>query len=182
MFSSFSEFKTNTQKIRVFVYDFARYVFLKPQRSTLLSHEKSPGNLYLTTFDGERIGAYLIQPSEINESTTSIVVRHGKGRDLRQATDYGNLRAKASQNFCFLMNDHRGFDDSTGTFTKDGVNLDLDAAFDFVRSNFKATEIFLLVHSFGSAIALEHCQNLENSNPKNLPEKTFLSGFICIHS
>lgn len=160
-------------KIRVFVYDFARYVLLNPQRSTLLSYEKSPGNLYLTTFDGERIGAYLIQPSEINESTIFFIVCHGKGCDRHQATDYGNLRAKASQNICFLVIDYRGFGDSTGTFTKDGVNLDLDAAFDFIRSNFKTTKIFLLGHSFGSAIALEYCQYLKNSNPKNLPEKTF---------
>lgn len=130
-------------------------------------------NIYLETLDGQRIGAYLVRPPSFNTRTRFFVICHGKGCDRHSSVSLGRLRELSAFNVCFLVIDYRGFGDSTGEFTMDGANLDLDAAFAYIRETYSPTKIFLVGHSMGSAIALQYCRYLKLKNPESLPSKVF---------
>lgn len=135
-------------------------------------YRRTEDNIYLETSDGQRIGAYLVKPHRFNDKTLFFVLCHGKGSDRHSATKLGNLRELSRHNVCFLVIDYRGFGDSTGEFTMAGVNLDLDAAFRYIRRKYNPSSIFMVGHSMGAAIALEYCRYLKQKH-EILPTKVF---------
>lgn len=136
-------------------------------------YNRSEDNLYLMTRDGQRVGAYLVKPPSFTTSTRFFVICHGKGCDRHSSANLGRLKKLSKLNACFLVVDYRGFGDSTGEFTMDGANLDLDAAFEYIRKTYNPASIFLVGHSMGSAIALEYCRYLKQKSPEKLPAKVF---------
>lgn len=155
--------------------------FQREQRSEIYSLVSNVENTYLITEDNQKIGAYLIKPQMINQSTNYFIFCHGKGSDRRKATRLAKLDRYAQlNNAMFLVIDYRGFGDSTGDFVVDHINKDLDAAFTYLRDNFKATSINLIGHSMGCTVAFEYCKYLKSRNI-NQPERLFLfSGFISL--
>lgn len=136
--------------------------------------EKYPQNLYLKTEDGNTIGAFIYKPDHINNMTKFFIVCHGKGCNRFEAGLLGNFESISKDlNSVFLLVDYRGFGDSTGEFTIDGVNLDILAAFKYLEFTYNTKNIAIVGHSLGTAIVLEYCRFAKVSHLDALPTRCF---------
>lgn len=132
-------------------------------------------NVYLHTEDSQRIGAFVYKTRVVDDKTRFFVVCHGKGCDRYQAGYFGDFAALAVRcNVCIIMVDYRGFADSTGEYTIEGVNYDILAAFRHLSDVYGAREISLVGHSLGTAVALEYCRFARGRREDVLPRKVYL--------
>jgi predicted alpha/beta-fold hydrolase len=153
------------------------YFFLQGQmhNKTTKFYRKNKENVYLKSDDDQFTGAYLIgNTGSINNTTKFFVVCHGKGTDRHDAVKHAKLREYTAQNAIFLVVDYRGFGDSTAEFTKEGANKDIEAAFKHLKEKHKAQKIYLVGHSYGSAIALAYYKHATENKDLIKPEKVFL--------
>ncbi len=136
-------------------------------------------NIYIKTDDNENIGAFLIKPKIINQETEFFIFCHGKGCDRIVLYKSGIFtRLINLYNVCFLIIDYRGFGDSTGEYTIQGVNLDVLAAYKFLKKTYNCKSISLVGHSLGCGVALEYGKFAMISK-KFIPKKIFcLAPFI----
>lgn len=136
-------------------------------------YSKYKNNMYLRTEDGEKIGAFLFKPKTVDRNTQYFIICHGKGCDRTVAgTIISFDRFACLYNICFLMIDYRGFADSTGEYTIEGVNYDVLAAYSFIRDTFGDVPISLVGHSLGTAVVLEYGK-FAKSMGRGIPEKIF---------
>lgn len=120
-------------------------------------YKKFPQNIYLTTEDEQRIGAFFYKPNSFDNDTQYIIFCHGKGCDRSMVSRTGDFERMAIiYNACFLIVDYRGFGDSTGDYTIEGVNYDIMAAYKFLMDSFGPVPISLVGHSLGTAVVFEY--------------------------
>lgn len=134
----------------------------------------SPKNIYINTIDDYIIGAYLYEPKVINTDTKYYIVCHGSGGDRVGHTLNLKLQVVSyTTNSVYLVIDYRGFGDSDGKFTVDGVNLDILAAYNYLKDMYDNDNISIIGFSLGAVIATEYCKFAKLNYPSSLPNKCF---------
>jgi len=134
-------------------------------------------NIYIETEDGETLGAFLYEPSQITPETQFILFCHGKSTDRFHTSeffpDFGGF--SESRNCVILLMDYRDFADSTGSFHINTVNHDILAFMKFMKARYRTENISIVAHSFGTAITLEYCKYIsQTQNSQHLPKCVFL--------
>lgn len=176
--------ETNIRK-RIFVNLFKKIVFniekTKCNESPITS--LSNRNLELTnhkiaTADGVEIGISIIKAKETNSRTTFMVILHGTGCNRGSFAWLFDEGGVLDRNICALLVDYRGFGDSQGQFTSEGVNHDIDACLEYLKSTYNPQQIHLYGHSLGSAIMFEYAKYIKMQNKEVLFGKVVsVSGF-----
>ncbi|ORX40934.1 Alpha/Beta hydrolase protein [Kockovaella imperatae] len=122
-------------------------------------------NLYLSTSDGEKLGAWHVLPRTVYRQRhvgfdqafsqrPTIIYLHGNAGTRATGYRVRTYSAMSSVLDCnVLAIDYRGFADSTGTPSEVGLVRDAQAAWDYVieRSNNRA-DIILVGHSLGTGV------------------------------
>lgn len=161
--------KPNSKVIR-----YSKRLFLGNEITKKISsyYNKYSENMYLQTEDAETIGAFFYKPRTITTDTQYYIVCHGKGCDRYQAGLFGNLAKVVDlHNVCLIMPDYRGFGDSTGEYTIEGVNYDILAAYRYLVDAYGAKSIGIVGHSLGTAVALEYGKFAKLHRPECLPSR-----------
>lgn len=162
-----------------FIRALVNYIFLNGRSHSkgIQFYSKQKENVVLKTDDDQYIGAYLINKDiKPNENTKFFVVCHGKGTDREDATGHSKLRTQKNKNAMFLMIDYRGFGDSSADYSREGINLDVKAAFKYLTDKHKAKNIALIGHSFGAAVSLSYAKYASENKDKDIinPSKIYL--------
>ncbi len=147
----------------------ALLVLLKLNESRLLYFPGPPGPLVppppalglpveraeFRTADGLRLVSWVIPPED--PGAFWLLICHGNGGNISDAGrpyHYAGLRALGLGLLAF---DYRGYGESEGTPTEEGLYLDAEAAYRFLRDSLGVPpgRIVLFGHSLGSAVAVE---------------------------
>ena len=138
-------------------------------------------NIYITTDDNKKIGAYLFKPEHMNGNTEFINVLHGTGSSRDCYGKTSAIQLLNERGYYLLIPDYRGFDDSGGDFAIRGVNLDILACFKYIASEFGIRKVHVIGHSLGTGIIAEYCRyakenNIEMKYRPNKVQKTCIFG------
>jgi len=103
--------------------------------------------------DGETLQGWFI-PSEKKPVKGTILHLHGNSANMTNYLYYVAFLVKAGYNL--MMFDYRGFGDSTGEPSPEGIMLDSKAALEYIRSRkeVKAAEVIIYGQSLGGAVAI----------------------------
>jgi fermentation-respiration switch protein FrsA (DUF1100 family) len=109
----------------------------------------------LTTTDGVRLVSWAMPAG--NGSGYWLLICHGNGGNISEAGrpyHYAGLRALGLSLFAF---DYRGYGESKGVPTEQGLYRDADAAYRYLRDTLEVPpeRIVVFGHSLGSAVAVE---------------------------
>lgn len=106
----------------------------------------------LKTSDGELLDYWYV-PAKADKPT--ILFFHGNGGHLGFRTGY--VQAAKTKGYGLLMLSYRGYGTSTGTPTEQGLYLDANAAYDYVRDELDIPDerLVILGESLGSGVAVE---------------------------
>lgn len=113
----------------------------------------------IPTPDGEELHAYLIRPSNksnAEESNLTFLCFHGNAGNIGHRLPIGGMiDMHVPSNV--LMVEYRGYGKSTGTPNEKGLNIDAQAALDFMRQNeeLKGSNIIVYGQSLGGAVAIQ---------------------------
>lgn len=146
-------------------------------------HKHLSHNIYITTRDNKKIGAYLLEPEGSKTPEGFIVALHGKGCSREDYVSSSKVDILVSKGYCVLIPDYRGFADSEGEFDASMVNLDIMACFEYFISRFNAEEVHMVGHSLGTGIMAEYCRYIEKNGmgTRYHPQKMFMiSAFTSI--
>lgn len=147
-------------------------------------------NLHLTTADNERIGAWFILndqhyqslptipqnlpalvPQSLKERPT-VLFLHGNAATRAFKVRVGIYKDLTTRwNANVLAIDYRGFADSTGTPSEDGLTKDARAAWDWLISNGAASkDILIMGHSLGTGVSSQLGAQLgrEGTRPRGI--------------
>lgn len=120
-------------------------------------------NINLTTRDDVKIGAALFKPDNVNDDTKFVIFFHGSGTNRDDISNARHIKYLVSENIMLLVPDYRDFGDSEGTFTRESVNLDVLASFDYLINSYDAKLINVIGFSFGTAIVAEYIKFINKS-------------------
>jgi uncharacterized protein len=109
----------------------------------------------VTTSDGVRLVSWAMPVDK--GSGYWLLICHGNGGNISEAGrpyHYAGLRALGLSLFAF---DYRGYGESEGTPSEEGLYLDADAAYRYLRATIGVPpeRIVIFGHSLGSAVAVE---------------------------
>src|SRR5918995_3055889 len=109
----------------------------------------------VTASDGVRLVSWAMPVA--GGSGYWLLICHGNAGNISEAGrpyHYAGLRALGLSLFAF---DYRGYGESEGTPTEDGLYRDADAAYHYLRDTLRvpADRIVIFGHSLGSAVAVE---------------------------
>ncbi len=109
-------------------------------------------DVHVITRDGVAIHGWWI-PQE--DAQGAVLVAHGNAGNIEQRL--GLARAFRSMGYSVLLFDYRGYGNSTGSPSEDGVYLDAEAAYDYLVQEKKhaPSQIVLYGESLGGAVAIE---------------------------
>ncbi|KAL6121808.1 hypothetical protein NUSPORA_01211 [Nucleospora cyclopteri] len=151
-------------------------------------YKEFTNNVYITTDDNQKIGGFIYsracdgrnltnqlkadkEKSEgkkrENKKTNFVLFLHGKSCERYMTHEYLDLKKALEENVIFLIIDYRGFADNNSRFTKEGANLDILAGMKYLQKEFGATEISVVAHSFGCALALEYNRYIRSIKTNN---------------
>jgi fermentation-respiration switch protein FrsA (DUF1100 family) len=82
-----------------------------------------------------------------------VLYLHGNAATLREKSP--RIKALAAQDFSVLAFDWRGFGRSTGTPSQQGLDLDADAALDWLSGKVDPAKIIVLGESLGTGVAVD---------------------------
>lgn len=139
-------------------------------------------NFYLRGKNGLRLGCWHILPSEVTKNYYNIkvdpremerlmetlnypviVYLHGNSFDRSQPSRCGLYNLLTSLNFHVLALDYRGYGDSNGSPTENGVIEDAKEIFNYAKSHSGQNHVFLWGHSMGTAIATATAKELSET-------------------
>ncbi|VDM11198.1 unnamed protein product [Wuchereria bancrofti] len=154
---------------------FLNFVRIPFQNFTNLTHygiNSAGRNFYLRGENGLRLGCWHILPSELAmnyrysilnaremellmaaANNSVIVYLHGNSFDRSQSTRCGLYNLLANMGFHVLALDYRGYGDSNGSPSENGLIEDAKEIFRYARSHSGSNDIYLWGHSMGTAIA-----------------------------
>ncbi|ORD93507.1 ABD12 [Enterospora canceri] len=133
-------------------------------------------NMYLTTEDGRKIGAFLYEGSP-GPVSKIVLFLHGKGNERYMASEYLNMSELLRRygGIRVLILDYRGFGDNCDKMSKSGFSLDILAAMAFLQNKYGTNDIIMVGHSFGCAFATEYMKHIDSHGlQKYSPMKTYL--------
>jgi fermentation-respiration switch protein FrsA (DUF1100 family) len=115
-----------------------------------------PERVEFPSTDGVRLVAWIIR-APIDTAGRWVLICHGNAGNLSEAgrpLHYAGLRALGLNLLAF---DYRGYGESGGTPTEDGLYRDADAAWGYLTDSLRvaADRIVIFGHSLGSAVAVE---------------------------
>ncbi|EER15607.1 Protein bem46, putative [Perkinsus marinus ATCC 50983] len=146
-------------------------------------------NIKVATADGQSIHAWFIHAIGVADSSMAptIVFCHANAGNMGlRMPNYRQLASFVKANV--LAFDYRGFGESTGKPSEEGIMLDLDALFQWIQNNQQLVDpenIFLFGRSLGGAVAAEYAAKLvaEGHPPRGvILENTFLSISLMVNS
>jgi fermentation-respiration switch protein FrsA (DUF1100 family) len=117
----------------------------------------SPERVEIPSSDGVVLVGWVIRPPASDTAGRWLLICHGNGGNISDAgrpTHYAGLRALG---LTLLAFDYRGYGESGGRPTEEGLYRDADAAYRYLREvrHVPAERIVLFGHSLGSAVAVE---------------------------
>lgn len=123
--------------------------------------------------DGCQIRAFRFSP--VADLRDFVIILHRTGSCRRDYGAFSHSQMLRKHGYGILVPDCRGFADSQGKFSMDGVNLDIEACFRYLRQSSPA-RIHIVSHSLGSGIAAEYCRYARESllDRSLLPDKTVM--------
>jgi acetyl esterase/lipase len=159
----------------LYLYIISRVFNIRDSKVELDVFKTVPHNIYIVTEDGVSIGAYLLRPDAIDQTTKFVVYLHGVGSSRNCTTRYATYETLVRMGYCILVLDYRGFADSEGAFTLRGSILDTKAGFKYLIDRFGARDIVLVGHSLGTGVAAEYFRYvIENDLVGYRPRKLVL--------
>ena len=138
----------------------------------------------MLTPDGEHLHAFLLKPkrrkayNSHNPQHNTVIMFHGNAGNIGHRIDIaGCLQLTVPTNI--LMVEYRGYGLSTGEPEEKGINIDAQAALDFVRGreDLKNSKIIIYGQSIGGAVAIQLAATNQNRGDIHalILENTFLS-------
>jgi fermentation-respiration switch protein FrsA (DUF1100 family) len=117
----------------------------------------SPERVEIPSADGVMLVAWVIRPPARDTAGRWLLICHGNGGNISDAgrpAHYAGLRALGLNLLAF---DYRGYGESGGRPTEEGLYRDADAAYRYLREvrHVPPERIVLFGHSLGSAVAVE---------------------------
>lgn len=126
--------------------------------------------LRLKTIDNMEIGAWVIEPREINDETEHCILFHGNSLNRKRfMSEFGVYDMIIKHNLVLMIPDYRGFGDSQGQFEFNTVHYDIDAAFECFKMLYPKKRIHFISFSLGGTVVLEYMAFV--NNPLNVRQK-----------
>ncbi len=129
---------------------------------------------FVTTKDGEKIHGWHIHRSK--EDSVTVIFCHENAGNIGLRVN--NLVAMSNQlDADVVAFDYRGYGDSTGKPSEEGLMADTDAVFKYTVNELHAKKIFLYGRSLGGAVALQYAAVVGEDAPLLgvVAENTFTS-------
>jgi hypothetical protein len=104
----------------------------------------------LDTSDGEKVIAWHVPPRDDGP-----VVIYFPGNGELIASQVGRYRALMAHGIGVIALSYRGYGESTGTPTEDGLHRDADAVYAFAAARYPPDRIVLWGHSLGTGVAVK---------------------------
>ncbi len=124
-------------------------IFPAPETVGIRFPEADFERVTIATSDSETLVAYW-HPPQVEEA--SVIVFHGNGDAAVLQAPKGRALKKAG--FGVLLAEYRGYGESSGAPSEEGLRLDALAAFDFVAAKTNGP-VGLYAHSLGAAVAVK---------------------------
>lgn len=147
----------------------------------------SPDNsesLYLTTPDSETLHAYYLRPANVLlQKNVTILMFHGNAGNIGHRLPIAKALSESLGCHVFML-EYRGYGLSTGAPDETGLNIDSQAALDFVRAHpeMSKTKIVIYGQSLGGAVSIALlARNLDKATSSKEKEKkaeTKIAGMI----
>ena len=134
-------------------------------------------NLQLSTENGNQLGAWLISPysRQIIVHDAYILYLHGNGGSRGDSHCVNMYNKLTRLGYHVLAIDYRGFGDSEGFPTEEGLLEDAKAAYKLMAKRYSAFPLYIWGHSLGSAVAVQLAAWL---NSDHSPNDLRLNGLI----
>lgn len=146
-------------------------------KTPLTSNPKDRGlhydDIWLTTEDNERLQCWLFKRSS---TAPTILFLHGAGGNIGSRLDSIELFLDKLNCNVFILG-YRGYGNSTGTPTEEGLQYDIRAAVRYVfeEASIDTSKVFLLGRSLGGAAAIYAASTSEHRVRGLIIENTFTS-------
>jgi fermentation-respiration switch protein FrsA (DUF1100 family) len=108
-------------------------------------------HFFLTTNDGERLDTVWLPNA--NAEPVTILYLHGNAANLRCRE--GRLKALADLGYSILAIDWRGYGESSGTPSQEGLLLDAEAAYEWLAQRTDPSRIVVFAESIGTGIGIK---------------------------
>ena len=130
--------------------------FFNPQKGEIYSPAEfglSHQEVQIPTSDGEILQGWFI-PSTSVPAKGTVLYLHGNSVNMTNYLYY--IAFLVEEGYQLLMFNYRGFGESTGEPTPEGINLDAQAALDFLRNMEEVDPLKLIIYgqSLGGAVAI----------------------------
>ena len=116
-------------------------------------------NVTLTTSDGLRLTAWLLERSTKDDQPTAVLVAPGNGGN--RADRLPLARALANEGLTVLLLDYRGYGGNPDTPSEAGLGRDVRAAWDHLRRTYDDDRIVLFGESLGAAVVARLATEVE---------------------
>jgi len=113
-------------------------------------------SLYLPTPDGETLHAYYLRPPNPRlRKNITILTFHGNAGNIGHRLPIAKVLSESLGCHVFML-EYRGYGLSTGSADENGINIDAQTAFDYVRSHseMSKTKIVIYGQSLGGAVSI----------------------------
>ncbi len=144
----------------VFLFFYARYLENKSLYYPIYEIENTPADIniaYKDVFfyseDNIKINGWLVKSKN---AKTTIIFAHGNGGNISHRLDKINFFNKLGLNI--LIFDYRGYGKSAGVPSEQGLYLDIQAAYKFIKKEQSTGAIIVYGESLGGAIAIDLAQ------------------------
>ncbi|KAM4014300.1 lysophosphatidylserine lipase ABHD12-like [Anomaloglossus baeobatrachus] len=175
--------------VRLFPALLSKVVYLNMVKVPLFVDLKNPGevvnltiNFYLTSEDGVTLGIWHTLPASrgdeakdkdqrwyeraLADDNPVIIYLHGNGGTRAVDHRVQLMKVLSSAGFHVLSLDYRGFADSTGQPSEEGVTDDAIFLYEWVKTRSRGNPVCLWGHSLGTGIATNAARKLqEKGNP-----------------
>lgn len=157
----------------------AEIITREPELKCKASYDYKCRNYTINTLDNVMLGAWVIEPRNIDNDTKYCILFHGNSLNRKGFLQaFGIIDMVARYNIVLMVPDYRGFGDSGGDFDFSKVHYDIDAVFECFKQNYVDKKVYFISFSLGSTVVLEYLKfisnaesiqvNLEKNNEKNI--------------
>lgn len=127
-----------------------------PQPSQFKISPDNSESLHLTTPDNETLHAYYLRPPNITlQKNVTILMFHGNAGNIGHRLPIAKVLSESLGCHVFML-EYRGYGLSTGAPDESGLNIDSQAALDFVRTHPEMSKTKLVIYgqSLGGAVSV----------------------------
>ena len=130
----------------------ARTTLIRPERFNIRNHE----DLYISTPDGEVLNCWFLRVDDNYRQAPTMLYFHGNAGNIsHRLPNIAELLRLVKVNV-FIV-EYRGYGKSTGTPTEGGLQLDAQAALEYLlnRADINHSKLFVFGRSLGGAVAID---------------------------